>query len=284
MLLIWSHYCNSRPKLSLLVRVCVFAAIVVIAFVFGTTLGSAINGHPVKIVLTESVFLISFAVSVLMAAVSTWFYETRVKVATLQLQASEAQLAMLKAQIEPHMLFNTLANLRVLITKNPEEAQALLDQLIDFLRATLEASRNPNGTVGEEFELLQNYLSLMKIRFGERLNYTLNLPDELSHVRLPTLLLQPIVENAIKHGIEPVASPESIRITADQSNNNVIITVENTGTNMDTPVSSVGFGVKSVRDRLKERFAGQATITYLSPLSPLNSGTLVTITLPINYD
>ncbi|MBS0318842.1 MAG: histidine kinase, partial [Proteobacteria bacterium] len=125
------------------------------------------------------------------------------KIEQAQRLAAEAQLKLLQAQLEPHMLFNTLANLRVLIGADPARAQQMLDHLIDYLRATLAASRAPEHALSAEFERLRDYLELMAVRMGPRLAYTLELPPELAGEPVPTLLLQPLVENSIRHGLEP---------------------------------------------------------------------------------
>lgn len=284
LMLSWSYYLSRRAPIAAPIRAVVFIALVLAGYVFGNTVASLINGHPVDVIPTESIFLGSLMLSVLMAAASTWYYSTRVKIARLQLQASEAELSMLKAQIEPHMLFNTLANLRVLIAKNPEDAQQLLDQLIEFLRATLDGSRNTQGSVGEEFKILENYLALMKIRFGDRLNYELHLPPMISDIKIPSLLLQPLVENAIKHGIEPYAGEAYLDVNAVLRDKELVLSVKNTGIPMDTRSASDGFGLKSVHDRLNETYRSKASITFDSPLSSGEGGTLVTIRIPATHD
>ena len=118
-------------------------------------------------------------------------------------RAMQAQLQVLQAQIEPHMLFNTLANLRGMIAIDPERAQKMLDQLIQYLRATLSSSRVDRTTLTQEFALLEAYLGLMSVRMGARLGFTLDLPKELRRASIPPMLLEPLVEYAIIHGLEP---------------------------------------------------------------------------------
>lgn len=284
MMLSWSYFLSRRPPIALPIRAAAFMAIVLTGYVLGRSLAGWILGHPVSVIPTESVFLGSLMLSVIMAVGSTWYYSTRENIARLQLQASEAQLSMLKAQIEPHMLFNTLANLRVLITKNPTDAQHLLDQLIEFLRATLDGSRTAEGTVEAEFKILENYLALMKIRFGERLNYHLHMPPSVGDFKLPSLLLQPLVENAIKHGIEPYDGIAHLDVNAVLLDKELLLSVKNTGVPMKSSDDGGGFGLKSVRERLNETYRTGASITFESPLSGDNGGTLVTINVPVSYD
>ena len=128
--------------------------------------------------------------------------------------AAENQLKLLQSQLEPHMLFNTLANLRVLIALDPARAQAMLDHLIAFLRATLSASRTGSHSLATEFERTSDYLALMGVRMGSRLQSRLDLPDALRDVQVPPLLLQPLVENSIKHGLEPKVDGGVIEVRA----------------------------------------------------------------------
>src|SRR2546428_7082195 len=115
--------------------------------------------------------------------------------------AAESKLKLLESKLEPHMLFNTLANLGVLIGTDPPRAQAMLDRLIAFLRATLEASRSGSHPLAAEFARIADYLELMQVRMGARLRSRLELPDDLAALPVPPLLLQPLVENAIQHGL-----------------------------------------------------------------------------------
>ena len=134
-------------------------------------------------------------------------------------QAAEARLRLLEAQLEPHMLFNTLANLRALIGVDPQRAQTMLDHMIAYLRATLRASRadaDRPHTLQDEFARLQDYLELMAIRMGPRLQFALELPEALATQPVPPLLLQPLVENSIQHGLEPKVEGGRITVRASQ--------------------------------------------------------------------
>lgn len=135
--------------------------------------------------------------------------------ASIEKQALQAQLQMLRAQIEPHMLFNTLANLQALISIDTAKAQHMLEQLIVYLRATLDQSRVQSTTLQKEFELIQAYLDILKIRMGERLHYELDLPADLESTSIAPMLIQPLVENAIKHGLEPKLEGGSIKVCAE---------------------------------------------------------------------
>jgi signal transduction histidine kinase len=197
-----------------------------------------------------------------------------------QRAAAENQLKLLESQLEPHMLFNTLANLRVLIGSDPLRAQAMLDRLIAFLRATLQASRSGTHSLGAEFERLADYLALMQVRMGPRLQYAFDLPDALRALPVPPLLLQPIVENAIQHGLEPSVAGGRIDIAARREGAQLVLTVRDSGIGLAPTPSPSGtrFGTQQVRDRLAALY-GQAARFQLDAAA--GGGTLATITLPL---
>ncbi len=179
-----------------------------------------------------------------------------------QRQATQAQLTLLQSQLEPHMLFNTLANLRALIAVDPARATTMLDHLNDFLRATLAASRSSAAThtLRAEFDRLRDYLELMAVRMGPRLAYQLDLPADLqSHPVLP-LLLQPLVENAIKHGLEPADAGGRVEVSARREGNQLVLQVADTGVGDAAAVQRLlsqgdtGFGVAQVRERLQHHY------------------------------
>ncbi|MDH0866215.1 histidine kinase [Mitsuaria sp. GD03876] len=172
---------------------------------------------------------------------------------TLRRQAAETQLRLLESQLEPHMLFNTLANLRVLIGLDAERAQAMLDHLIAFLRATLSASRAERHPLKDEFARLADYLALMQVRMGARLRFAFELPPALAEVAVPPLLLQPLVENAIKHGLEPHVGGGSLTVRAARDGDRLVLDVEDDGAGFDpaaAPTPGGGFGTTQVRERL----------------------------------
>ena len=187
-----------------------------------------------------------------------------------QRQATEAQLKLLQSQLDPHMLFNTLANLRALIAQEPARAVQMLDQLCDFLRATLSASRAQEHSLQAEFDRLRDYLSLMQIRLGQRLRFSLNLPPELSQIKVPTLILQSLVENAVLHGLEPKVGGGSVQISAAQSNGQLILQVTDDGMGWREPshlangAPNSGFGLSQVQERLNSRYGKLATMDFIA--------------------
>ena len=233
--------------------------------------------------------------------ITYWFYSRAslaahlAAVQTAQRQAAEHQLKLLESQLDPHMLFNTLANLRVLIGIDPPRAQAMLDQLIGFLRATLSGSRTSQHSLRAEFARLGDYLALMQVRMGERLQTSFDLPNALADTLVPPLLLQPLVENCIKHGLEPAVAGGRIDLSAAREGTELVLRVRDTGTGMsgsrrDHPVggetepahdaAASRFGLVQVRERLGALYGARATL-QLSPAGDGEGGTLATIRLPL---
>jgi len=213
--------------------------------------------------------------------------EVRTQAEAARRLAADNQLRLLQSQLEPHMLFNTLANLRVLVGLDPQRAQDMLDHLIAFLRSTLTASRSSNHPLATEFERLADYLALMAIRMGPRLRCQLDLPSDLRDLPVPPLLLQPLVENAIKHGLEPHVQGGEIVVAARREGRQLVLTVRDTGVGLASMPPAIppalpgtGFGLAQVRERLSTLHGSAATLS-LEPDPGGLGGTLVTLRLPL---
>lgn len=192
-------------------------------------------------------------------------------------QLLAAQLKMLQAQIEPHFLFNSLANVRTLIDLDPKMAKLMLDHMNDYLRATLLRTRKGTGTVADEFDLLHHYLSIMQMRMGQRLEFDIASPAEIGRHALPPLLVQPLVENAIKHGLEPKISGGRLCISAKASPERIVIEVSDTGLGLVGEDKTVSVGLSNVRDRLKALYGDSARLTLDNKPS---GGVVATLDLP----
>ena len=216
---------------------------------------------------------------------SAWL---QAKVNEVRSQASEAQLKLLETQLEPHMLFNTLANLRVLIGTDPARAQEMLDRMIAYLRATLSASRSTQHPLENEFDRLRDYLELMAVRMGPRLAYTLDLPDALRSVPVPPLLLQPLVENAIRHGLEPQVEGGHITVRAStrpgDSGPQLVLEVIDTGVGLpeQLPPPSPGqsFGLAQARERLATLHGNAGTLELIAENT---GGTRANVIFPLKF-
>lgn len=235
-------------------------------------------------------------VSLTLGLAATLFYKSRIDLAATRAEAeaalrmaAEHRLKLLESQLEPHMLFNTLANLRVLIALDPPQAQAMLDHLIAFLRSTLQGSRTTLHPLHVEFDRLRDYLALMGVRMGPRLQTHLDLPPALADVAVPTLLLQPLVENAIRHGLEPALDGGQIRIEARHVDRpegmRLQLRVFDSGdgpSDAASPPSGTGFGLTQVRERLRTLYGAEATLTLTrTDGAGEPPGTLALIDLPL---
>ncbi|WP_179958359.1 sensor histidine kinase [Chitinimonas arctica] len=199
-------------------------------------------------------------------------------------RALEAQLRMLQAQIEPHFLYNTLANAVGLIGPSPDKARLLLEHLIAYLRTSLDSSRAARTELGIELESLRAYLGLMAIRMGPRLTYRIECDPALQQVPLPPMLLQPLVENAIQHGLEPCVEGGEIRIEARREGPTLHIVVYDTGRGFDPlakPRAGGGVGLANLRDRLNSLYGGAALLT-IADHPP--RGVKVSLRLPLETD
>jgi len=267
-----------------------------VAMLLGPPLGLAlvglITGQPseslrnldldsARITLVFSVVGTVFAVVVL--STMERLAAARAQAEAAQRLAAENQLRLLQSQLEPHMIFNTLANLRVLIGLEPARAQEMLDHLIHFLRATLNASRTEAHPLATEFERIADYLALMGVRMGPRLQVRLDLPDDLRTVPVPPLLLQPLVENAIKHGLEPHVQGGQITVSARREGSDLVLIVRDTGQGLveaavDTQATQ--FGLSQVRQRLATLY-GQAAALSLQGAPDESGGTLASVRMPM---
>jgi LytS/YehU family sensor histidine kinase len=169
----------------------------------------------------------------------------------------------------------------VLIRADPGRAQAMLDHMVAYLRATLDASRASSHTLEQEFARLQDYLELMAIRMGPRLQFTLDLPESLRQQPVPPLLLQPLVENSIQHGLEPKVEGGSITISARHDGPLLTLVVEDTGLGWNADPANAtagsGFGLTQVRERLATTFGAASAIDLVATHA---GGTRATITFP----
>jgi sensor histidine kinase YesM len=253
---------------------------VVLGYLLGTMLAVALlPAHSTLRLLDQPGKLFGYLfVSLAAGGVITYFFMSREQLSAARLAlahtqaqaqaaqrlATESQLKLLQSQLEPHMLFNTLANLRALMVHDPKQAQHMLDHLVAYLRATLASSRTTLHSLATEFDRLRDYLELMAVRMGPRLQYTLELPLEMATVPVPALLLQPLVENAIRHGLEPKLEGGSVTVQARREGESVVLEVHDTGVGRADPSSPNGFGLTQVQDRLATLYGSHGTIEFIA--------------------
>jgi LytS/YehU family sensor histidine kinase len=189
-----------------------------------------------------------------------------------------ANLRMLQAQIEPHFLFNTLSNILSLIDTHPAKGKSMLLDLTKYLRTSLSRTLPEKTTLDQEIAMLRAYLNIQKIRMDERLNFIIDVPENLRQLSFPPMLLQPLVENAVKHGLEPKVEGGEIMISAAEENSLMRIEVRDTGLGF-SDFNKSGVGIANVRERLALLFGekGHLTIEENKP-----HGVRATIEVPIN--
>jgi Histidine kinase len=222
--------------------------------------------------------------------VSEWALFRRQRTVSQQVQRAEqarqladARLHALKAQIEPHFVFNTIAHLRSLIATEPKNAERMADELSDFLRASLHALREDSTTVEAEMVLCRAYLEIARLRFGERLSIAIDVASDAESIKIPPLMLLTLLENAIQHGVEPKETPSCVTVSAAVSESNaaqaLLLTVTDDGVGFGgNAVGGVGVGLANVRERLASTYGEAATLT-LTANQP--SGVRAQIRIPL---
>lgn len=191
------------------------------------------------------------------------------------------QLQALQAQIEPHFLFNTLSNISGMIRSNPEGAETTLEHLTTLLRATLRRTREQQTTLADEAEILASYLAIQSIRMGTRLQYDIQMPNNARSIALAPLLLQPIVENAVLHGIDPLEEGGRIDIRASVASGELAIEIIDTGPGLGTTSTArkpAGVGLSNVRERLKALYGERASLRLESQAQ---RGTVAKLSIPL---
>jgi len=205
----------------------------------------------------------------------------KIRVAELSSQLSEAQLSALKMQIHPHFLFNTLNSIVGLIQEDKDSAELMTTKLSDFLRMTLQSDGEPIVTLGQEIYFLKTYLDIEKVRFQERLSTEFIYEESLLSARIPNLILQPLVENSIKHGINRLKENGKIKISAVRRENRLLLEVEDNGnraekTRSNSLTTQSGLGLKNTEARLRQIYGENFSFDFKQK----ESGTLVTINIP----
>ncbi|MGH9968545.1 MAG: sensor histidine kinase [Pyrinomonadaceae bacterium] len=214
------------------------------------------------------------------------YRESQVRTFQLEAQLSQAQLHALKMQLHPHFLFNTLHSISALLSKDTESARKMITRLGDFLRLTLENSGTQEVTLQQEIEFLSCYLEIERVRFQDRLVTRMDVAQQTLDAKVPNLILQPIVENAIRHGIAPRSTPGLIEIEAKQRNGTLRIQVRDNGPGLPLHRTSEnlfqkGLGLSNTETRL-ERLYGSAHVFDLS--NNPQGGLVVTMEIPFHRD
>jgi len=252
------------------------------AFILHRTLIPGILGNA-RSVVTSGVFTLLFSALFGGISMASVYYRQAVEraraVETMRAELAEAELRALRAQINPHFLFNTLNSIAALIRVDPAAAEATTTRLADVFRYTLRASDSGEARLGDELAFLRQYLAIERTRFGTRLVVEEDIARGLEDARIPSMLLQPLVENAVRYAISPRADGGILRLAARADGALLRLTVADDGPGLDATAraSGNGFGLHSVRERLRAAGPPHALDIRTAP----GAGTVIEITLPL---
>jgi sensor histidine kinase YesM len=269
------------------VAIVVFA--ILIGALAGTLLGVLASGFDPVLFLKERFpfFMQIIILAILFGVIVSYVFLSLEKMSQERLQrveiekaAMEAELRLVQSQIEPHFLFNTLANVRGLIDSDPRMAGAMLESFVSFLRTSLHAARERTVPLSREMDLVTAYLELMASRMRDRLRYCIELPEDLRGVPVPPLLIQPLAENAVRHGLEPSIAGGEIAILVLRTGDLVRIVVSDSGQGLQEHGTGGGVGLENVRKRLHLHYGGKGRLE-LEENKP--RGVRVTVELPYTY-
>ena len=227
----------------------------------------------------------SGVLALLISGIVFLFFNSMARKLEAEKRATEAQLRLLQAQIEPHFLFNTLANVQSLMDHDLPKARQMLASFTDYLRASLGTLRADSSPVAQELALAESYLQLLQGRMEDRLQFSVQADDAARALPLPPLLLQPLVENAVVHGLEPSIDGGTVHVSARVQGQQLVLEVQDNGLGVDAPARAGrpgqgrghGMALANIRQRLLTRYGTEATLE----VSAAHPGTLARITLPL---
>jgi hypothetical protein len=231
---------------------------------------------PLLLGLGVALYLLSAALHYLLIAVEA-SQDVERRALQLEIASREAELRALRAQIHPHFLFNSLNSINALIATKPEEARRLCVRLADFLRRSLTVGTRETIPLGEELELAEQLLSIEKVRFGPRLVHETVADDAARACRVPPLVLQPLVENAVTHGIAQMIDGGTVHVQAERRGERLLVTIENPRDPEGTGRKGAGIGLQNVRRRLAALYGSEADLRVL----PTPESFRVEIRLPV---
>ena len=227
----------------------------------------------------------ALAFMALVIAIFFGFYAIRARQLRAERQAAQARLRLLQGQMEPHFLFNTLANVVSLMEADTPRAKAMLESFTDYLRASLVSLRTAEHALGVELDLVDAYLRVVKVRMDDRLRYRIDVPAGLRALRVPALSLQPLVENAVVHGLEPSIAGGQIVIEARRAGDALVLRVSDDGVGLGAPRATPPRGSGGALDNIRERLLqshGAGARLQIESAAP--QGVRATLTLPMNGD
>ena len=284
---LWGARFAGVPRIAVIALLSVIAGVEIAAYTVGGV-RHLIGRSSIDVWLNYGTSFVIAGIACALAAVAAQSLRMRASLETQRREAAElrqsetaARLALLQAQIEPHFLFNTLANVQSLIERDPKRAASMLGSLNRYLRASLKRTRDVASTLGDELELVQALLNIAAIRLGDRLRYGIDVPEPLRRLPLSPLLLQPLVENALLHGIEPSIDGGEIRIVARQTGTMLMIDVIDTGVGL-SPEAKLhsGVGLANVRARVASLYGERGRVSVAANADAAR-GVTASLSLPI---
>ncbi len=271
-----------------------FAAFVLLMYSTLRYLFFSGEGAPPLLTSFRNLLIIEFHASVLIYAAIVGIYyglnyyreykKRELKAAQLETQLSQAQLDALRKQLHPHFLFNTLNTISILMEEEPKAAREILVRLSDLLRLTLDKNKAHEVALKQELDFLKSYLEIEQTRFQDRLSVEMTIDPKTLDARVPDLILQPLVENAIRHGLAPRARPGRITIRAEQINGNLRLEVRDNGKGFApqwSETANPGVGISNTRARLAQLY-GERHQFEIAPLD--EGGVQVNITIPFHTE
>ena len=248
---------------------------IVVGSFLGTMLTGFVKGRDLHAMIGERFYggLITMSMGVAFGCWAVWIYYKRQRAARqaaelaraqaeraqLEKNVLQARLALMQAQVEPHFLFNTLANVQHLVETDPASASSMLESLIQYLRAALPQMREDSTTVGREVDMARAFLDIHRMRMGSRLDYELEVPEALRCRPFPPMMLISLVENAIKHGIDPCCECGTVTIRAAEEAGTLRLSVADTGEGISVK-KGTGIGLANIRERLKALHGSSARL------------------------
>jgi sensor histidine kinase YesM len=270
------------------------AVALIIGSLCGSFIGTFLSGLGPAVIFEKHGLFQLLILGVMFGSIITYFLSSREQIAASKVQiqeekikrltsekkAAEAYLKLLQAQIEPHFLFNTLSNVLNLLDNDVEKGKSMLVDFTRYLRTSLADIRGQTTSLGHEMEMIRAYLNIFKVRMGDRLNFDIDLPALLEDTPFPPMLIQPLVENAIKHGLEPKVMGGEILIRGKKDDSLLQLEIIDTGMGFN-PDRTDGLGLANIRERLQSLYGNDGRLV-LEENQP--GGVKATIEVPYGKD
>ncbi len=260
---------------SMMVQLAFILMGLVLGALIGILIGSMVAGMNLSVFGKDRAFFFRVLLnSILFGSIISYFFisreqisdskarmqEERIRRLTIEKKAAQTSLRLLQAQIEPHFLFNTLSNILSLLETDSKKAGRMLANLTRYLRTSLSCTRVDSTTISEEMERIRSYIEIFKVRMGDRLRSKIDVSDEAAAAVFPPMLIQPLVENAIKHGLEPKVEGGEISIKVDNIDAILRVEVADTGLGTSEGGGGDGVGLSNIRERLRSLYGDKGRL------------------------